>query len=81
MEQYMGCCMTKMKRQLTPAEKIAILHEYQTNDISMDALSKKYGVEKLTVPDISKPKASVTAVIPCFAIFLILEITLNITLS
>ena len=41
--------MTKMKRQLTPAEKIAILHEYQTNDISMDALSKKYGVSKSTI--------------------------------
>jgi transposase-like protein len=41
--------MSKMKRQLTPAEKIAILHEYQTNDISMDALSKKYGVSKSTI--------------------------------
>jgi len=41
--------MSKMKRQLTPAEKIAILHEYQTDDISMDALSKKYGVSKSTI--------------------------------
>ena len=41
--------MSKMKRQLTPAEKIAILHEYQSNDISMDALSKKYGVSKSTI--------------------------------
>lgn len=41
--------MSKMKRQLTPAEKIAIGHEYQHNDISMDALSKKYGVSKSTI--------------------------------
>ena len=41
--------MSKMKRQLTPAEKIAILHEYESNDISMDALSKKYGVSKSTI--------------------------------
>jgi transposase-like protein len=41
--------MEKMKRQLTPAEKIAIVHEYESGDLSMDALSKKYGVSKSTI--------------------------------
>lgn len=41
--------MEKMKRQLTPAEKIAIVHEYETGDFSMDKLSKKYGVSKSTI--------------------------------
>ena len=41
--------MQKMKRQLTPAEKIAIVHEYETGDFSMDKLSKKYGVSKSTI--------------------------------
>ena len=41
--------MEKMKRQLTPAEKIAIVHEYETGDYSMDKLSKKYGVSKSTI--------------------------------
>jgi transposase-like protein len=41
--------MEKMKRQLTPAEKIAIVHEYESGDFSMDKLSKKYGVSKSTI--------------------------------
>ena len=41
--------MQKMKRQLTPAEKIAIVHEYESGDFSMDKLSKKYGVSKSTI--------------------------------
>ena len=41
--------MEKMKRQLTPAEKIAIVHEYESGDLSMDKLSKKYGVSKSTI--------------------------------
>ena len=41
--------MQKMKRQLTPAEKIAIVHEYESGDFSMNKLSKKYGVSKSTI--------------------------------
>lgn len=41
--------MEKMKRSLTPSEKIAIAHEYENSNISMDSLSKKYGVSKSTI--------------------------------
>lgn len=46
----------KMKRQLTPAEKIAIAHEYESGDVSMDSLSKKYGVSKSTISRTIKSK-------------------------
>jgi transposase-like protein len=56
MEQYMEMLHMKMKRQLTPTEKIAIVHEYEQGDVSMDALSKKYGVSKSTISRTIKSK-------------------------
>ena len=50
----------KMKRQLTPAEKIAIAHEYESGDVSMDSLSKKYGVSKSTISRTIKSKKQKT---------------------